>query len=376
MTSPDLVIGGAGLFGLTVAERAAAHGLNILVVEKRTRVGGNAASHVDERTGIEVHDFGSHIFHTSNDRVWEYLARFTEFVPYTHRVRTVTGGRVLPLPLNLATVCAFYDRPFTPAQARARILADAEGIDPGTATTLEDRAVGSIGRPLYNALILGYTMKQWGRHPRELPAETIARLPVRYTFDDAYFTDTHQGIPADGYQAWLERMATHPRITVELEQDAIGDNRGAPLLHTGPIDAYFGHCHGRLSWRSVQLDKDHPDTGDFQGCPVLNYADPGVPFTRIHEYKHFRPDRPAEGTVIHRETSHDTQPGETPAYPVNTPQDRERLAAYRADAAQLPALWFGGRLGTYKYLDMHAAVASALTLWNNTIRPYFTKDPS
>ncbi|MFI6318245.1 UDP-galactopyranose mutase [Nonomuraea sp. NPDC050556] len=368
----DLVIAGAGLFGLTVAERAARDlGLRVLVAERREHLGGNAHSEFEPSTGIEVHRYGTHIFHTSNDRVWEYVNRFTRFTGYRHRVRSVFKGRVYSLPINLGTICEYFGRVMTPRQART-LVAELAGEFPDPAN-LEEKAISLVGRPLYEALIRGYTAKQWQTAPQDLPPEIITRLPVRYTFDDRYFDDTHQGLPADGYAAWLERMADHPRIEVRLGTDFfdLGAPGAVPVVYTGPIDRYFGYAEGALTWRTLDYEVEVVDTGDFQGTAVMNYADEDVPYTRVHEFRHLHPERayPPDRTVIMREYSRFAVAGDEPYYPVGTAADRLRLQRYRELARAEKGVFFGGRLGTYKYLDMHAAIASALTLVENRIRP-------
>ena len=364
---PDLFIGGSGIFGLTIAERAAAAGYDVTVVEQRDHIGGNCSSHIDPETGVEVHTYGSHIFHTNNEKVWEYVNRFSKWIPYTHRVRTSSGGKVIPLPFGLATFSAVHDKIYTPDTLRNYI----ESLPPATGESLEEVALASVGPEVYEAVIRGYTIKQWGRDPKDLPAATIKRIPVRYNWDDRYFTDKYQALPVDGYQAWIDRMASNPRITVELSQNAL-DSRyeGTPMVYTGPIDAYFGYRYGNLGWRLVEFHEYYPRTDDFQGCPVMNNGNDQIPWTRIHEYKHYRPDRETKGTVIHSEFSREARVGEIGAYPVDTAQDREILRQYRYAADQLEGVWFGGRLGTYKYLDMHMAIASALVMWQDKIRPY------
>lgn len=376
----DLVIAGAGFFGLTIAERCATDlGLRVLVVERRDHIGGNAYSETEPQTGIEIHRYGPHLFHTSNTRVWEYANRFTSFTGYQHRVFTVHQGRVYPMPVNLATICAYFGRVMSPAEARALITAQAAETQAGRADSLEAKAIALIGRPLYEAFIRGYTAKQWQTDPAQLPAETITRLPVRYTFDNRYFSDTHEGLPAGGYTAWLERMAAHPRIEIRLNTDFASlraDAAGSvPVVYTGPLDAYFGYQAGDLAWRTLDLTLDVLDTGDFQGTPVMNYADEDVPFTRICEFRHFHPERdyPEDKTVIMREHARMAGRGDDPYYPVNAEGDRARLAVYRDLAAREPGVMFGGRLGTYKYLDMHQAIGSALTMYANRIRPLFTR---
>ena len=363
----DLIVGGAGLFGLTIAEQAASAGFNVLIVEQQNKIGGNVSSHIDEQTGVEIHTHGSHIFHTSNEKVWEYVNRFSEWVPYIHRVRTtISDGRVIPLPFGLATYSAYYNKVFTPQTMRDLITTFPENNQ----DTFEGVAIASIGEDIYRAVVEGYTRKQWGKDPNDLPSSVIKRLPVRYTWNDGYFNDTYQGLPKDGYQAWMERMANHNRIDIKFNTSVPHNIKGTPLVYTGAIDLYFNFKHGHLSWRSVDFIEERPDVDDYQGCSVMNYGDVNVPWTRIHEYKHYRPDREYRGTVIHKEFSRETAPFETGAYPVNTLADREMLKKYRDEVAQLEGVWFGGRLGSYKYIDMHAAIASALTLWNNEVKPY------
>lgn len=376
----DLLVVGSGLFGLTVAERAAAAGRRVTIIERRTHIGGNAFSEPDPETGIEIHRYGAHLFHTSNAMVWEYVNRFTAFTSYVHRVYTTHGGVVYPLPINLGTINQFFQTALSPAEARQLISEHAAEFDAKTARNLEERAIALIGRPLYEAFIRGYTAKQWQTDPRDLPADIISRLPVRYTYDNRYFNDRWEGLPVDGYAAWLERMADHPRIEVRLDTDFF--DRSQPLhqeavvgavdiVYTGPVDSYFGDAEGRLTWRTLDFEREVLDMADFQGTSVMNYADVEVPYTRIHEFRHFHPERsaqyPRDRTVIMREFSRLAEDSDEPYYPVNTAADRGRLLAYRERAASEPRVWFGGRLGTYQYLDMHMAIASALALWNNEL---------
>ncbi|WP_395110654.1 UDP-galactopyranose mutase [Actinomadura sp. SCN-SB] len=375
----DLVVVGSGFFGLTVAERCAVDlGLRVLVLERRDHIGGNAYSEDEPRTGIEVHRYGAHLFHTSNERVWRYANRFTKFTDYRHRVYTTFKNRVYPLPINLGTICEFFGRVFTPDQARALIAEQsAEVTDP---RNLEEKAISLIGRPLYEAFVRGYTAKQWQTDPRELPPEIITRLPVRYTFDNRYFDDVHEGLPVDGYTAWLERMADHPNIEVRLGTDFFDLRAGlagrVPVVYTGPLDRYFDFAEGALGWRTLDFDLEVKPTGDFQGTPVMNYADEDVPYTRIHEFRHFHPERehyPDDRTVIMREYSRFAGRDDEPYYPINTPEDRRRLLKYRELARGENGVLFGGRLGTYRYLDMHMAIASALSLVDNRLRPHFAE---
>jgi UDP-galactopyranose mutase len=372
----DLVVVGSGFFGLTVAEQAATRfGSRVLVLERRGHVGGNAYSEREPATGIEVHAYGAHLFHTSNERVWEYVNRFTSFTGYEHRVQTVAGGRVYPMPINLGTICAYFGRHMSPDEARALVADQAREVGHGQPANLEEKAISLIGRPLYEAFVRGYTHKQWQTDPTELAAEIITRLPVRYTFDNRYFNDTYEGLPADGYTAWLQRMADHPRIEVRLGVDYFDVRSaipaGTPTVYTGPIDRYFGYREGELGWRTLDFEREILDVGDFQGAPVINYADVDVPWTRIHEFRHFHPERdyPADRTVIMREYSRWAGRDDEPYYPVAAPRDRAVLRRYRQRAAGERDVYFGGRLGTYRYLDMHMAIASALCLVDNHLRP-------
>ncbi|MDR0594928.1 MAG: UDP-galactopyranose mutase [Bifidobacteriaceae bacterium] len=377
----DLVVVGAGPFGLTVARVLAERGRNVTVVERRDHIGGNAHSSPDPATGIEVHNYGAHLFHTSNQRVWEFLSRFTAWTGYTHRVFTRHRGEVYPLPINLATINQFFRSALSPDEARALIAEQAgtgQAGGSGTAASgnsLRDKGVSLIGRPLYEAFIESYTAKQWQTPADQLPASVITRLPVRYNYDSRYFSDPHQGLPVDGYAALWARLADHPRIDVVLGRDflapadAAGPSRAAcagraPVVFTGPIDQYFGHSAGRLGWRTIDFEWSHPPTGDFQGCPVMNYADLDAPWTRVIEFRHFHPERdyPADRTVIAHEYSRPAGADDEPYYPINRPADRERLERYRQLAAAEPGVWFGGRLGRYQYLDMDMAVAAGLAL--------------
>ena len=379
----DLVVVGSGLFGLTIAEQAASRwGLRVAIVERRSHLGGNAYSEIDPETGIEVHKYGAHLFHTSNERVWEYVNRFTSFTSYVHRVWTTVDGVVYPMPVNLGTINQFFSAAYGPDEARALIAQQAAEIDGQEITDFESKGVSLVGRPLFEAFFKNYTAKQWQTDPKDLPASIISRLPVRYNYDSRYFNDKYEGLPVDGYTAWMERMVASDLIDVYLETDFFDPenplNKAAvvgkvPVVYTGPVDRYFDYSAGDLSWRTVDFEKEVVDTGDYQGCSVMNYGDIDVPFTRIIEFRHFHPERDYqdEKTVIFREFSRFADHGDEPYYPVNTAQDRERLEQYRELMKNEDRVFFGGRLGTYKYLDMHMAIASALTMLDNELAPLF-----
>ncbi|MCB1273215.1 MAG: UDP-galactopyranose mutase [Leucobacter sp.] len=375
----DLLVVGSGFFGLTIAERAASElGKRVVVIDRRPHIGGNAYSEPEPETGIEVHRYGAHLFHTSNERVWEYVNRFTSFTGYVHKVYSNYRGEVYPLPINLGTINQFFRAAYGPDEARALIAEQAGEFDTKDAQNLEEKGISLIGRPLYEAFIRDYTAKQWQTPTTELPAEVISRLPVRYTYDNRYFSDTHEGLPTDGYTAWLERMADHPNIEVRLNTDFFDASQPLnkasvagriPVVYTGPVDRYFDYAEGELGWRTLDFEEEVLPTGDFQGTSVMNYAGAEVPHTRIHEFRHFHPERdyPADKTVIMREFSRFAGRDDEPYYPVNTPEDRARLLRYRALADAEPRVLFGGRLGTYQYLDMHMAIGSALSMFENRL---------
>ena len=381
----DLVVVGSGFFGLTVAEQCAENlGLKVVVIDRRAHLGGNAYSEADAETGIEVHRYGAHLFHTSNERVWEYVNRFTAFTSYQHRVYTTFRGQVFPMPINLGTINQFFDAAYSPDEARALIAGQAGEFSSTNPGNLEEKAISLIGRPLYEAFIKGYTAKQWQTDPTLLASEIISRLPVRYTYDNRYFNDTHEGLPVHGYTAWLEKMASHDRIEVRLDTDFFDASQevnkanvvgNIPVVYTGPVDRYFDYAQGRLGWRTLDFEREVMSTGDFQGTSVMNYADADVPYTRIHEFRHFHPERdyPVDKTVIMREFSRFARGEDEPYYPLNTPQDREQLLRYRDLGRAESGVLFGGRLGTYKYLDMHMAIGAALSLVDNVLTPHFAR---
>ena len=304
LDSADLIVVGAGFYGMTIAERAASEGFNVVVIDKRAHLGGNAYSYDDASTGIEIHKYGPHLFHTNSEQVFGYLSKFTEWDPYEHRTWSLSKGRVYPLPINLATISLFNGRAMSPMEARAWVAETAREI--AEPRNLEEKAISLIGRPLYETFVKGYTLKQWRTNPSELPADIISRLPVRFNYDNRYFNDAYQCLPRNGYAAIFEKMRATRRIAVHLGVDwfALDAHRRppTPVVYTGPIDRYFDYRFGVLGWRTIDLQLETIETEDFQGCPVMNYADAEVPWTRISEFKHFRPNRAYGGrTVIARE---------------------------------------------------------------------------
>lgn len=372
----DLLVVGAGFFGATIAERVANElGKRVLVIDRRDHIGGNAYSETDPETGIEVHRYGAHLFHTQSETVWNYVNRFSTFTDYRHRVFSSYRDRVYPMPINLATICQFFEKRFSPDEARALIAGQAAELKGAEPKNLEEKAISLIGRPLYEAFIRGYTAKQWQTDPRDLSASIITRLPVRYNFDNRYFNDRYEGLPVDGYAAIFKRMLDNENIRIAFNTDffQIRDRlpKGVPVIYTGPIDRYFDYVEGELKWRTLDFERSVEPTGDFQGTSVMNYADEDVPFTRILEFRHLHPERAyqQEKTVIVREYSRFARREDEPYYPVDTPADKKLFLAYKARANAETDVYFGGRLGTYRYLDMHQAIGAALKAYENIIGP-------
>lgn len=372
----DLIIVGAGFYGMTIAERAASEGFRVAVVDKRDHIGGNAYTYADPATGIEIHKYGPHVFHTNSEQIFRYLSKFTEWESYEQRTWSVSKGRAYPMPINLATICLFNNRVMSPAEARAWVAENAREIT--EPRNLEEKAISLIGRPLYETFVKGYTLKQWQTDPSELPAEIITRLPVRFNYDNRYFNDTYQCMPKDGYTAIFEKMSATRRISVHLGLDWFDLDAQArppaPVVYTGAIDRYFDYRFGVLGWRTIDLQLETLAIEDFQGCSVMNYADADVPWTRLSEFKHFHPGRAYEPrTVIAREFSRFASEKDDPYYPINLVEDKARYHAYRELAEQQDDVFFGGRLGTYRYLDMHQAIGAALSAWEKHLRPRLTQ---
>lgn len=372
----DVLIVGAGLFGLTMAERLANEcNCKVLLIDKRNHIGGNCYSEFDPETGIECHKYGAHLFHTSIEEVWQYANRFTTFTNYVHKVYTTHDGEVYPLPINLGTINQFFHSAYTPDEAKIKIAEQAASA-PATPANLAEQGISLIGQPLFDAFIKNYTAKQWQTPAEELSPEIIKRLPVRYNYDNRYFNDTYEGLPTDGYEAWFQSMlkSCGDQVTLRLETDYFTDpdvqalkDQGILTIYTGPIDRFYDYQFGELKWRSLELEKEILDVDDFQGCPVMNYADLEPKYTRIHEFKHFHPERhnrayaPGSGkTVIVKEYSKTWHLGDEPYYPVNTSEDRATLAKYQALASENQNIIFGGRLGEYAYYDMDKTIAAAL----------------
>lgn len=373
-----IVVVGSGFFGGAIAHSVANElDLPVLLLERRPHIGGNSFSEIDGETGIEFHRYGSHLFHTSNARVWNFVNRFSKFSNYRHRVFTFHQGRMYTMPFNLMTLNNFYGTSFTPSQARDFIKEEVSREQISNPANLEEKAISLIGRRLYDAFIRGYTLKQWETDPRELPANIITRLPVRFNYNDFYFSDAYEGLPLDGYFRIFERMLESPKIHVELNCDFfdVRDElaRDALIIYTGPIDRYYGYRHGVLGWRTLDFEIERLAVEDYQGASVVNYPGVDQRFTRIHEFKHLHPERPAvPGTLIMREYSRFARETDEPYYPIGRQDDKVRYEKYREIAAAESSVIFGGRLGTYRYLDMHQAIAAALKCFEQRVAPWLT----
>jgi len=375
----EFCVVGCGMFGSVIAERIANDlGCRVVIIDVRDHIGGNCYSEADDETGIEVHRYGSHIFHTSDARVWEYINRFTSFNSYRHQVLTVHENKVYRMPINLETINSFYGIRLEPHEVEDFLSKEIANDRIETPSNLEEQAISLVGRPLYEAFIKGYTAKQWQAPLTDLPASIIKRLPVRSDYDGAYFSDRWQGIPTDGYTRLFERMLSSDNIDLMLGVDFFDVRDSLPedcrVIYSGPIDRFFDYRYGRLGWRTVRFEKEVHPYGDYQGTTVMNYADEKVPFTRIHEFKHYHPERdyPGDRTVIFKEYPLPGDSDEIPYYPVRMNDDVEMYKRYRADAEKLEGTVFGGRLGSYQYFDMHHVIGQALTTYQAKIRPQAT----
>jgi UDP-galactopyranose mutase len=380
-STPDLIIIGAGFFGATLATKFCEDfpRKSVLLIEKRSTIGGNAYSYRDAKSGIDVHKYGIHIFHTSNLKVENFIRQFSSFNNYEHRVKTKFENAYFDIPINLSSISQVYGQSLNPREAESLIADEIrasrkliEGED-----NLESKAISLVGEKIYNSLIRGYTLKQWQTDPKNLPAAIINRLPVRYNFDNRYFQDSFQGIPQEGYTKIFEKMLASPRITIQLDTNYFRTPWAARndtlKIFTGPLDQYFSFKYGPLGWRTLDFETNWFPENDYQGLSQINEADIEVPWTRTLEFKHLQPERFSEmsGTVVTKEFSRAAFPEDEPYYPINGIQDKEALAEYRKLAALEPNTIFGGRLGSYKYLDMHMAIASALTTYENEVKPRF-----
>lgn len=357
----DYLVVGSGLFGSVFAHEAAKKGKKVKVIEKRNHIGGNI--YTKEVENIQVHEYGAHIFHTSDKEIWEYINQFAEFNRYTNSPVANYNGEIYNLPFNMNTFNKLWGV-VTPQEAKAKIDEQRAFLNGKRPENLEEQAISLVGVDIYEKLIKDYTEKQWGKKTTELPAFIIRRLPVRYTYDNNYFNDTYQGIPIGGYTQIIERMLDHNNIDVEVNVDFF-ENREhfekdfPKIIFTGMIDEYFDYQLGALEYRSLHFETEIIDTDNYQGNAVVNYTDAKTPYTRIIEHKHFEFGT-QEKTVITKEYSKTWQKGDEPYYPVNNTENNSLYSDYKKLAETKPNIIFGGRLGHYRYYDMHQVIAAAL----------------
>ncbi|MCK7546979.1 UDP-galactopyranose mutase [Marinobacter koreensis] len=351
---------GAGFSCAVIGRELAEAGHTVTILDARDHIGGNCHTERDADTNVMVHVYGPHIFHTDDEEVWRYVNRFSTFKPFVNRVKTTAKGQVFSLPINLHTINQFFGKALRPEEARAFIEAQADtSIE--NPQTFEEQALRFVGKDLYEAFFKGYTQKQWGCSPTELPASILKRLPVRFNYDDNYFAHRFQGMPENGYTPLIEGILDHPKITVRLNTRFTRDMAAGydHVFYSGPLDGFFDYELGRLGYRTLDFER-FTHEGDYQGCAVMNYGDEQVPFTRITEHKHFSPWESHEGSVCYREYSRACGADDIPYYPIRLVKEKSLLEQYVKKAREVDKVTFVGRLGTYRYLDMDVTIREAL----------------
>ncbi|MCC3703380.1 UDP-galactopyranose mutase [Rouxiella badensis] len=382
MTNKNVLIVGAGFSGVVIGRKLAEQGHKVRIIDKRSHIAGNCYDARDEESQVMVHTYGPHIFHTDNEVVWNFVNEFSTMMPYVNRVKATYGGRVFSLPINLHTINQFFNKTCSPNEAKQLIeeKGDSSITDP---KTFEEQALRFVGKELYEAFFKGYTIKQWGMSPTELPASILKRLPVRFNYDDNYFNHKFQGMPKDGYTDMVEKIANHPNITVELNTDfdvAERENYDH-VFYSGALDSFYDYRFGRLGYRTLDFDKFTVE-GDYQGTAVMNYCEQSVPYTRITEHKYFSPWESHEKSVCYKEYSRSCEENDIPYYPIRQVGEIALLDKYLELANKEKDITFIGRLGTYRYLDMDVTIAEALKTADvylqsaaaNTDMPVFTVD--
>jgi UDP-galactopyranose mutase len=360
----NILIVGAGFSGAVIAEQLSKRpGFEITVIDERSHIGGNCYTERDEETGVMIHKYGPHIFNTDNEEVWNYINNFCEMVPFVNRVKTVYNNEVYSMPINLHTINQFFSKNFNPYEALKFIetLGDHTIIEP---RNFEEQALKFIGKDLYNAFFYGYTKKQWGCEPSDLPSSILKRLPIRFNYNDNYYSNTYQGIPRNGYTDIFDQMLNHPNIKINLDtrfDDDFNIKGFDHIFYSGPIDNFFKYKFGKLGYRTVFFEREIT-LGDYQGNAVINYADPNIPYTRVHEHKHFTPWENHDKTVYFKEFSKETTESDIPYYPKRLEADLKILELYQAEVKKMKNHTFIGRLATYKYMDMHHIIKDALEI--------------
>lgn len=359
MHTPIAVIG-AGLSGAVIARELSEAGEKVIVFEKRGHLGGNCHTERDNVSGVVLHMYGPHIFHTDDEHVWQYITQFGSMKPFVNRVKAIAKGQVYTLPINLHTINQFFGKTMNPSEAEA-FIASLSVKGEREPETFEEQALRLIGIELYEAFFKGYTRKQWGVEPSELPASVLKRLPLRFNYNDNYFNHRFQGIPEVGYTELIRNILDHPNITVHLNTDFDPKEKKEfeHIFYSGPLDAWFGYDEGRLPYRTLDFEIIRAE-GDFQGNAVINFCDEDVPFTRITEHKHFAPWETHERTVCYREYSRRCEAGDIPYYPLRIAGEMTLLLKYVQKAEAESNVTFVGRLGTYRYLDMDVTIKEAI----------------
>ncbi len=373
MTLKKLLIVGAGFSGAVIARELANAGHTVTVIDSRDHVAGNCHTYRDDKTDIMVHKYGPHIFHTDNERVWQYITQFGEMMPYINRVKAISGGQVYSLPINLHTINQFFGKTFTPSEARSFIeeQADTSIAQP---QTFEEQALRFVGKDLYQAFFKDYTIKQWGTEPSNLPASILKRLPMRFSYDDNYFNHKYQGMPKFGYSKIIANILEHPLISLHLNTSFIKSMQTDydHMIWSGPLDAYFDHNLGRLGYRTLDF-KPFYGTGDMQGNAVINYCDNSKSFTRITEHKHFAPWESHKKSICYTEYSRNCNAEDIPYYPIRLVDDKALLERYVELANKNNGVTFVGRLGTYRYLDMDVTIKEALETADALIQTFVSQ---
>jgi UDP-galactopyranose mutase len=366
-----IVIIGVGFFGSVIAERIAnVLEIPVTVLEKRSHIGGNCYSEIDKDTGIEYHKYGTHIFHTDNEKVWEYINRFTAFNSYRHQVLSTHKEKVFQMPINLETINSFYNINLKPHEVTSFLQKEVANETNLDISTFEGYTISKVGRPLYEAFIKNYTLKQWNIEPKSMSASIIKRLPFRTDYNESYYNSSYQGIPTDGYTSIFKKLLSNSLIDVRLNSDFFDIKnkltKDALIIYSGPIDQYFDYCYGKLDWRTLEFEHEIKPHNDYQGTSVMNYADLEVPYTRIHEPKHLHPERnyTKDKTLIIKEYSK-LDDGSNPYYPINDKRNQDLILKYKALADKEKNLIIAGRLGDYKYYDMHQTIARALEVFED-----------
>ena len=366
-TNMNFLIVGAGFTGAVIGRKLAIEGHQITIIDQRSHIAGNCFTERDKNTNVMEHVYGPHIFHTSDEEVWKYINQFGEFVPYINRVKTTYNDQVYSLPINLHTINQFYKTNFNPLEAKKWIdsIADKSIDEP---QNFEEQALKFIGKDLYEAFFKGYTKKQWGVNPTELPASILKRLPVRFNYDDNYFSHKYQGIPKDGYTPIVANILNPKKLEVtlntKLDKTMIKDFDH--IIWTGQLDQWFDYSEGRLGYRTLDFEKFESE-GDFQGTAVMNYGNQEIPYTRISEHKHFTPWEQHEKTIYFKEFSRECRVNDIPYYPIRLVNDKALLGNYIELANKELKVTFAGRLGTYRYMDMDVTIKEALELVNKIV---------